>query len=598
MSKTYQEIITELIDRIYQKKNTSETTKIILKAHFTQTSSRRNLTLDTLGKLPELKKEVTRERARQIISKFLNQDLPSELSRLNRGLVAGDTITLAAKTDLIQLKELIEILIEKITITKKPVFSNKVQSTLITAGVIDSNIYLPIVTQLAKSFEINTHFKFHEYNGHQIILEENHNPKSITSDLITYAGKISTYFGGLFSIEKLAVCSWESEPPSFIRGISDEIRAQYISDLISTEEDFLSISNGRFYAFTSRDERISRILKPIFIHYKNPLKVERVISALKRALTHNFRRSADARQPPCLELLESADGALDDYCLKTGLLQVSTPGYRTPGESLYSELQLEEVSDTIHYQVIALNAIKSNGGPLDSMSIGRELKGKIPQAFKSLIFSYPTLYYKEGGGRRNDYYKPLDDVYILTKKMARPIDTRMERIDSIKRKIADIISELDSLDVLGTVLRKTRAEQTLLREYLLLQQSLLYSNENNEGICEICGNSWPHAILIAAHVKPRSKCSHEERADFDNIAMLQCAICDSLFENGFIAIRSDGKVAISRDKKMTTHLAQMYSAIERRTIPYVNGNTNRMKYIYYHWVNIFKGESCLFDIKS
>ncbi|EKG2884237.1 hypothetical protein O2Z31_002919, partial [Escherichia coli] len=134
MSKTYQEIITELIDRIYQKKNTSETTKIILKAHFTQTSSSRNLTLDTLGKLPELKKEVTRERARQIISKFLNQDLPSELSRLNRGLVAGDTITLAAKTDLIQLKKLIEILIGKITTTKKPVFSNKVQSTLIAAG--------------------------------------------------------------------------------------------------------------------------------------------------------------------------------------------------------------------------------------------------------------------------------------------------------------------------------------------------------------------------------------------------------------------------------------------------------------------------------
>ena len=80
--------------------------------------------------------------------------------------------------------------------------------------------------------------------------------------------------------------------------------------------------------------------------------------------------------------------------------------------------------------------------------------------------------------------------------------------------------------------------------------------------------------------------------------MLQCAICDSLFENGFIAISSDGKVAINRDKAMTANLAQMYSTIESRTIPYANGNTNRMQYLHYHWVNIFKGESCLFDITS
>ncbi len=598
MSKAYQEIITDLIDRICYKNRTSENAKIILKAHFTQTSSRRNLTLDSLGKLPELSRDVTRERARQIISKFVNQHLPTELSRLNRGLAAGDAITLAQKTDLIQLKELIEVLIEKITNTKKPIFSNKVQSILIRAGVIDNNIHLPIVVQLAKSFGINTDFKFHEYNGHQIILGSNHNAKCATSDLVAYAGKISTYFGGLFSIEKLVDSSWNPASPRFIEEIPDEIRYEYISDLIATEDDFLSISDGSFYAFASRDERISRILKPIFVHYKSPLKVERVVSALKRALTHNFRRNADARQNACLELLESSDHALDDYCLATGLLQESTPGYRAPGECLYSEHQSVEFSDTINYQVIALNAIKSNGGPLDSMTMGKELKGKVPEAFKPFIFSYPTLYYKEGGGRRNDYYKPLDDIYIPKEQIVRPIDTRMERIDSIKRKITNIISELDSLDVLGAVLTKTRAEQALLREYLLLQQSVLCGNENDVGICEICGSSWPHAILIAAHVKPRSKCTHEERADFDNIAMLQCAICDSLFENGFIAISSDGKVAINRDKAMTANLAQMYSTIESRTIPYANGNTNRMQYLHYHWVNIFKGESCLFDITS
>ena len=80
MSKAYQEIVTELIDRIYLKKRTSDTTRIILNKYFTQKSSRRKLTLEALGKLPELDHEVSRERARQIISKFVDKDLPAELT--------------------------------------------------------------------------------------------------------------------------------------------------------------------------------------------------------------------------------------------------------------------------------------------------------------------------------------------------------------------------------------------------------------------------------------------------------------------------------------------------------------------------------------
>ncbi|WP_223507884.1 HNH endonuclease [Pseudomonas sp. BF-B-25] len=589
MSKAYQEIVTELIDRVYLKKRTSDTTRIILKKYFTQKSSRRKLTLETLGKLPDLDREVSRERARQIISKFVDKDLPAELRRLDRGLAAGDGVTLNEKADLVQLKDLLEILTGKIHAAKKPVFARRVQDELMMLGVIDENIYLPIAVQLAKSFGMGADFKFQEFNGHHIILGSNHDPAAATKDLIQYASKISTYFGGLFSLESLLDSSLSKIAPAFISEIPEDFRVEYISDLISSEHDYLAVSDGRFYAFTSRDERISRILKPIFFHYQNPLRVERVIPAIKRALTHNFRRNADERQNTCLELLDSADDALDDYCLATGLLQQSAPGYRIAGPKLTPELQSLEPSDTIKYQVIALNSIRLNGAPLDSMSIGRELKGKVPKAFNPFIFSYPTLYYKEGGGRRNDHYKPLDDSYIFDSDLASSSNPNLERIAYIKRKITDLMIELDSLDIQTGVLGKARMEQTMLREYLLLRQSVLEDFESAIGTCEICGKSWPHSILIAAHVKPRAKCTHEERADIDNIAMLQCVTCDSLFENGFITIQSNGLVAVNRDKTMTKDLAQLYSSIEGRHVYYVNENKNRLLYLQYHWENVFKG---------
>ncbi|MBH3393393.1 HNH endonuclease [Pseudomonas monteilii] len=590
MSKAYQEIITELIDRIYLKKRTSDTTRIILKKYFTQKSSRRKLTLEMLGKLPDLEREVSRERARQVISKFVDKDLPTELRRLERGLAAGDDVTLNEKSDLVQLKDLLEIVTGKIRAANKPVFARRVQDELMMVGVIDDNIYLPIAVQLARSFGMGADFKFQEFNGHHIILESNHDPAAATKDILQYARKISTYFGGLFSLKGLLDPSLREVAPEFISKIPGDSIVDYISDLISSEHDYLAVSSGRFYAFTSRDERISRILKPVFFHYQNPLRVERVIPAIKRALTNNFRRNADERQNICLELLDSADNAIDDYCLKTGLLQESAPGYRIAGPKLTSELPSFEPGDTIRYQEIALNSIRLNGAPLDSMSLGRELRGKVPEAYKPIIFTYPTLYYKEGGGRRNDHYKPLDDSYIFDGDLVIPSNPNLERIAYIKRKITDLIVELESLDVQTGVIGKARMEQTMLREYLLLRQnSLLEDYESAIGSCEICGKVWPHSFLIAAHVKPRAKCTHEERGDIDNIAMLQCVTCDSLFENGLITIHSNGLVAVNRDKTMTKDLAQLYASIEGRRAYYLNGNENRLLYLQYHWLNIFNG---------
>jgi hypothetical protein len=80
--------------------------------------------------------------------------------------------------------------------------------------------------------------------------------------------------------------------------------------------------------------------------------------------------------------------------------------------------------------------------------------------------------------------------------------------------------------------------------------------------------------------------------------MLQCATCDSLFENGFIAIRSDGALSINRNKATSSNLDLFYSKIEGKKIKYANGNINRIKYLHYHWMNTFKGENYSFEVSS
>ncbi|WP_454875685.1 HNH endonuclease [Pseudomonas farris] len=588
MSKPYQEIVTALIDRVYRKK-VSETTRIILKKYFTQESSRRKLTLEALGKLPELNREVSRERARQIISLFVEKDFPAELRRLERGLAAGDPITLESKADLIELRTLLEKLISEIKTAEKPVLANRIQDLLVKGNVIDDKVFLPIAVQLAKSFGISTDFYFFEFNGCHIIFGNDHDAASATKEIIQYAGKISTHFGGFFSIDMLIDTSWNSSAPPFLGQITSAIKREYVVDLLSTEHDYLSIGGGKFYALTSRDERVSSILKPIFFYYQQPLKTERVIPSIKRALKHIFRRNADDRQNVYLELLEQSDTAIDDFCLATGLLEESSPGFRSSGGKLSPMLKSYEPSDIVKNQLLVLNVIRQNGAPLDSMKLGRELKDKIPIAFKPFIYSYPTLYYKEGGGRRNDFYKPLDDIYDAHSHSSLGKDARTERIAHIKQKIAELMIELDSFDARANLLNKVRLEQTMLREYLMLQCQDSSVEDDSIGICGICRKSLPSTMLIAAHVKPRAKCTHEERADIDNVAMLQCVTCDALFENGLITIQYDGAVVVSRLGTVTQDLNEIYSIVEGSIASYINGNNNRLSYLRYHWANVFRG---------
>lgn len=87
------------------------------------------------------------------------------------------------------------------------------------------------------------------------------------------------------------------------------------------------------------------------------------------------------------------------------------------------------------------------------------------------------------------------------------------------------------------VAAKSRAEQALLRNVII---------PGRDGKCALCGRLFPREYLRAAHIKPRARCTDEERRDLENIAMPACVFgCDVLYENGLITLSQSGEVLIS-----------------------------------------------------
>jgi predicted restriction endonuclease len=95
---------------------------------------------------------------------------------------------------------------------------------------------------------------------------------------------------------------------------------------------------------------------------------------------------------------------------------------------------------------------------------------------------------------------------------------------------------------------KRRTEQQYLRQYLL---------PGVKGECLLCGRTFSRDFLVAAHIKKRSLCTLEEKADIKSIAMLACKFgCDELFERGMIGVTPEGKVTDT--KRLTDETARTY----------------------------------------
>lgn len=155
-----------------------------------------------------------------------------------------------------------------------------------------------------------------------------------------------------------------------------------------------------------------------------------------------------------------------------------------------------------------------------------------------------------------------EDSDFLVSEELRDIGIRTKK--SFKKNYTNRLKEMTETDYKSNN-NYSRKEQGILRAILL---------EDKEKIkCALCQKLLPSEILIAAHIKPRSECSSQERKDI-NVVMPICTIgCDYLFEKGYLKIDRLGNIVINNSKKTTKELKLFMRQYEKKKCLYYNNKT-------------------------
>jgi hypothetical protein len=132
------------------------------------------------------------------------------------------------------------------------------------------------------------------------------------------------------------------------------------------------------------------------------------------------------------------------------------------------------------------------------------------------------------------------------------------RVASAASEYDDIQSRLEQFDKLDEQVKVwRRREQSFLRDYLF--------GSCDSGACAVCGSMLPIALLIAAHIKPRSQCTDAERRDFVNNVVPMCLLgCDALFESSFLVV-DEGKVRVQVDAGANERLRALLEHLDDRS---------------------------------
>ena len=126
------------------------------------------------------------------------------------------------------------------------------------------------------------------------------------------------------------------------------------------------------------------------------------------------------------------------------------------------------------------------------------------------------------------------------------------------------LKELKDTDGRGNQ-TQTRKEQSLLR-------SILFKN-HTEVQCAICHKTLPTDLMVAAHIKPRSKCPTSERRN-PNIVMPVCKIgCDDFFEKGYVIVDGEGFIRANASKECPADLTVVLQSLEGNKCTHFNDET-------------------------
>jgi hypothetical protein len=166
------------------------------------------------------------------------------------------------------------------------------------------------------------------------------------------------------------------------------------------------------------------------------------------------------------------------------------------------------------------------------------------------------------------FSKQEDNKYLINiveRDTKLPIYNVKESAESMIEKL----KQFAELDIMRVSLQ--RREQQFLRRFLF--------HENDTEQCAICGKEFPISFLVAAHIKPRSKCNDSEKMDFRNIVVPMCKFgCDELFERGYISVQQGKVVSISKNKSTQALNEYILTLIGKECIQWSKDNQK-----YYQW---------------
>lgn len=137
-------------------------------------------------------------------------------------------------------------------------------------------------------------------------------------------------------------------------------------------------------------------------------------------------------------------------------------------------------------------------------------------------------------GDRENVATPLRRLGFAVEDLERPSEGPLGPDPQTYLGLAE---RLGGTDV--AVKRMGRREQRYLRGAL----GIATGDPNAVATCGMCGRTFPHAFLVAAHIKPRHMCSEAERLDLPHVGWALCAAgCDAMFEQGYVGVDDVGRI--------------------------------------------------------
>lgn len=133
-------------------------------------------------------------------------------------------------------------------------------------------------------------------------------------------------------------------------------------------------------------------------------------------------------------------------------------------------------------------------------------------------------------------------------------------------------------------LQLDREGRTLMRGEQRLLRRRLFGTKRTAG-CILCGEEYPVELLVAAHIKKRSRCTDEEKRDIDNVVAPMCKMgCDELFERGFIGV-DGGTIVASSALPQTLPVERLLMRFSQQRVEAADGQS---RYFDWHQRMIFK----------